>query len=55
MFAVETDPVQGLSIVVRRPDGTRIVIPDHSRLDAQAGKHDASQLSCFLERNPPTR
>jgi hypothetical protein len=25
MFAVETDPVQGLSIVVRRPDGTRML------------------------------
>lgn len=26
MFAIETDPVEGLSIVITRPDGTRVVI-----------------------------
>lgn len=26
MFAIETDPVEGLTILVTRPDGTRVVI-----------------------------
>jgi hypothetical protein len=54
MFAIETDPVEGLSIVLTRPDGTRVVIRGGQYSSTLSDTHTrCSQLASFLDRNAP--
>lgn len=53
MFAIETDPVEGLSIVVTRPDGTRVVIRGGQSSTLSEIHPRCSQLASFMDRNAP--
>ncbi|OPH81904.1 hypothetical protein B2M20_15700 [Nitrobacter vulgaris] len=54
MFAIETDPVEGLSIVVTRPDGTRVVIRGGQSSSTLSEIHPrCSQRASFMDRNAP--
>ena len=54
MFSIETDPVEGLRIVVTRPDGTWITISG-GQSESPVLDHEARcpQLASFLERSHP--
>jgi hypothetical protein len=54
MFAIETDPVEGLSIVVTRSDGTRVIIRGGQSSSTLSEIHPrCSQLASFMDRNAP--
>lgn len=54
MFAIETDPVEGLSIVITRSDGTRVIIRGGQSSSTLSEIHPrCSQLASFMDCNAP--